>query len=593
MTSKLASFPCSLPICSVVPTIEEATAHATKFASKLTSLNASDVANNVSWRDLFALTGSLRTFYGTDVISTWQRLAKQAGVESVKLVPGSVRIVSQGPDINWFDAAYSFETTSAPQIEGTILLSVADGKIWLIRSILDRLKNHPDIDEYSLQTTVPASTMDDVSEDNHVFDCAIIGAGQAGLSVAGRLKSQNVDYVVLDRNKRVGDAWRNRYDTVKLHTTRDSSYLPFNRTFDTSYPVYLSKDDLAKGYENWVNEFQIKVWGSTVLEKGTWLPEEDAWELQLTRNGKPTSIKARHIVMATGAGCQTPIMPVLDNVDHFRGSAVHSASYKSATSWKGMRGVVVGTANTGHDVAEDMLAAGLSSVTMVQRSPTYVLPTEYYKKFQDGIYNQQMPTKIADRIAYSNPLAIGRLSNMRILHKMADEEPERFDALEKANFKLIRHGDIVYQLFERFGGHYMDVGASQKIADGLVSLSHIPCHFADLLTSNLQIKMKSDALVTGYYEDGLVFDDGSKLGADVIVFATGFEGNMKVMMRDIFSDQVVAQLDDFWGLDDEGEIQGAFRPSGRRCMLFPSTILLLYKQGSEQDSSPLSRLGVS
>ena len=134
-----------------------------------------------------------------------------------------------------------------------------------------------------------------------------------------------------------------------------------------------------------------------------------------------------------------------------------------------MRGVVVGTANTGHDVAEDMLAAGLSSVTMVQRSSTYVLPTEYYKKFQDGIYNQQMPTKVADRIAYSNPLAIARLSNMRILHKMADEEPERFDALEKANFKLIRHGDIVYQLFERFGGHYMDVGASQKIAQGLVS----------------------------------------------------------------------------------------------------------------------------
>jgi len=79
--------------------------------------------------------------------------------------------------------------------------------------------------------------------------------------------------------------------------------------------------------------------------------------------------------------------------------------------------------------------------------------------------------------------------------------------------------------------------------------------------------MKSDALATGYYEDGLVFDDGSKLDADVIVFATGFEGNMKVMIRDLFSKDIAAQLDDFWGLDDEGEIQGAFRPSGRKCIL--------------------------
>lgn len=80
--------------------------------------------------------------------------------------------------------------------------------------------------------------------------------------------------------------------------------------------------------------------------------------------------------------------------------------------------------------------------------------------------------------------------------------------------------------------------------------------------------MKSDALAIGYYEDGLVFDDGSKLGADVIVFATGFEGNMKVMIRDLFSDDVAAQLDDFWGLDEEGEIRGAFRPSGRECILW-------------------------
>ncbi len=70
----------------------------------------------------------------------------------------------------------------------------------------------------------------------------------------------------------------------------------------------------------------------------------------------------------------------------------------------------------------------------------------------------------------TTPLAVSRLISMHVLHSMARAEPERFDALEKAGFKTIRYGDIIYQVMDRFGGHYMDVGASAKIAKGLVSV---------------------------------------------------------------------------------------------------------------------------
>ena len=73
----------------------------------------------------------------------------------------------------------------------------------------------------------------------------------------------------------------------------------------------------------------------------------------------------------------------------------------------------------------------------------------------------------------TNPLAVARLTSMFVLNGMAKAEPERFDALEKAGFKVIRYGDIIYQVFDRFGGHYMDVGASAKIAKGLVRLSRV------------------------------------------------------------------------------------------------------------------------
>jgi hypothetical protein len=59
--------------------------------------------------------------------------------------------------------------------------------------------------------------------------------------------------------------------------------------------------------------------------------------------------------------------------------------------------------------------------------------------------------------------------SMTILQSMAKEDPKRYDALARAGFKTDPYGDLILHLYERFGGHYMDVGASAKIADGLVS----------------------------------------------------------------------------------------------------------------------------
>jgi hypothetical protein len=69
----------------------------------------------------------------------------------------------------------------------------------------------------------------------------------------------------------------------------------------------------------------------------------------------------------------------------------------------------------------------------------------------------------------TNPLVVARLISLTVLNGKARLEPDRFDRLEKAGFNLIRYGDIIHQLYEKFGGHYMDVGASAKIADGQVS----------------------------------------------------------------------------------------------------------------------------
>jgi hypothetical protein len=52
---------------------------------------------------------------------------------------------------------------------------------------------------------------------------------------------------------------------------------------------------------------------------------------------------------------------------------------------------------------------------------------------------------------------------------MARQEPDRFDALEKAGFRVERYGSIQHCILQRQGGHYMDIGACEKVAKGFVS----------------------------------------------------------------------------------------------------------------------------
>ena len=75
--------------------------------------------------------------------------------------------------------------------------------------------------------------------------------------------------------------------------------------------------------------------------------------------------------------------------------------------------------------------------------------------------------------------------------------------------------------------------------------------------------MKSDALPVHYTEEGLMFNDGTQLKADVIVFATGFVGTMKDTIREMLGSEVADRVEDFWGINEEGELKGAFKPSGR------------------------------
>ena len=79
----------------------------------------------------------------------------------------------------------------------------------------------------------------------------VIGGGQAGLSIAARLKQLNVDTLIVDREKRIGDNWRKRYHALTLHNQVQVNHLPY-MPFPPNWPTYIPKDKLANWFEAYV-----------------------------------------------------------------------------------------------------------------------------------------------------------------------------------------------------------------------------------------------------------------------------------------------------------------------------------------------------
>jgi cation diffusion facilitator CzcD-associated flavoprotein CzcO len=580
----IADLPGSFPAVSIPDNVDHVEVAST-CVEYLSSLKPEHLIEDALWRDLLALTGTLRTFSNSkSIVEAWTELSSLRQPTKFSIVPESSRVTRFGPKTAFIAARFSFSTESPPAAGCSGLIRLVPGqdgqwKIWILTTILEEVSafGNPDVLEISGSVSNGVSDLEigdhrnGTSDTNGLvpnghtseltqFDCVIVGGGMAGLSVAGRLKALGVSAVTLERNAQIGQNWTLRYDSVKLHTCKEYGHLPFGRTFPPEDPYFLAAKDLARGFQRFVDQYNINVWLSTSVESASWDNEARSWTVNMNRKGQKTKITTRHVVFAIGAGGQIPEMPEYPHQEEFEGIVMHSATYK------GKKGVIIGTGNTAHDVADDMLLAGLSSVTMVQRNATGmsdrfpshsisilsntrihilgILPISYYRHFFDPLYNATVNIETADREALSLPISIIRLQACAGVRALASQEPERFDALERVNFKTDRFPDLYKIILERAGGHYLDVGVSQKICDGL-------------------IKIKSDAAPVQYTKNGLRFNDGSELEADVIIFCTGFEGNMRLMVEKIVGDEIAEKLEDFWHVDKEGELLGAWKPIGR------------------------------
>jgi putative flavoprotein involved in K+ transport len=235
-------------------------------------------------------------------------------------------------------------------------------------------------------------------------DVKVIGAGPAGLSVAAVLKRRGIPSVVLERSE-IAASWRGHYDRLHLHTVRWLSHLPGYR-FSRRHGRWVSRDGVIAYLERYARHHGLEV--RTGVEVRRLDRDGDGWRLA-TSTG---SLTARFVVVATGYN-RIPFMPDWPGGESFTGELIHGSSYRNPEPFRGRDVLVVGSGNTGAEIAIDLVEGGASRVRLAIRTPPNVLLRESggVPAQVTGVLMRRFPAWLADPIAAaSQRLTIGDLS---------------------------------------------------------------------------------------------------------------------------------------------------------------------------------------
>lgn len=234
------------------------------------------------WRDVVALDWDLRTIVGHRRIATeLLASATSVGLENIELDAAATWprwVIRAGRST--FEALLKFETGSG-RGRGVLRLirEESDGGAvvlgWTLLTALDELKGfeetvgarRPTGQVHSRNFRGP-NWLDKrntaIAFSNREPAVLVVGAGQAGLSIAARLTQLGVDTLVLEKNKHVGDNWRNRYHALTLHNQVHANHLPY-MPFPPNWPVYIPKDKLANWFDSYAEAMELNVWTDSEL----------------------------------------------------------------------------------------------------------------------------------------------------------------------------------------------------------------------------------------------------------------------------------------------------------------------------------------
>jgi putative flavoprotein involved in K+ transport len=534
------------------------------------------------WRDLLALTWRVQTLSGSSsIIKSLPAGAHGFEIDSRRTPPR--RVTRAGVSV--IEAFFRFET-AAMRGQGVLRL-VPEGdtwKCWTLLTAAEELKGfeenvgsrRPRGESYSRDFRGPnwldlrKRSIAYADRDPAVL---VVGGGHAGLCIAARLKQLNIDALIVDRHPRIGDNWRKRYHALTLHNQVQVNHLPY-LPFPPNWPTYIPKDKLANWFEAYAESMELDFWTGTEFTGAAYDAESGFWKVKLVQgNGAARTLHPRHIVMATGVS-GIPNMPNIPGLNDFAGTVVHSHEYQDAAPWKGRHAMVIGTGNSGHDIAQDLYSNG-AHVMLVQRNPTLITNIEPSAQLAYALYSEGIPTEDCDLIAASMPIPLQRQAHRIMTEQSRQLDKPLLDALARVGFKLDLEDQTGWQFkyLTRGGGYYFNVGCSELIVERKIPL----LQFSD---------------IERFVADGARLRSGERVPAGLLVLATGYLG-LEHLVRQRFGDAVAERVGPVWGIDEaQQELRNMWMPTGQpglwfiagsfaQCRIYSSYLALQIKAEEE------------
>ena len=513
------------------------------------------------WRDLVAFTWNICTQEGPDAI----RVMLQARLADVK--PTAFAVEGQATEAGGvIDAWFTFETAVA---RGRGHLRLKDGKAWTLLTTMTELKGfeerkgahrikgaehgvHPGRKTWLEEREHELATLG-ISEQPYVV---IVGGGQGGIALGARLRKLGVPAIIVEKNAKPGDSWRKRYKSLCLHDPVWYDHLPY-LPFPDDWPVFAPKDKIGDWLEMYTKVMELNYWGSTTAKTAHFDEATQTWQVVVERDGRELTLRPKELVFALGVS-GLPNVPKFAGAETFQGEQQHSSRHSGPEAYKGKKCVVIGSNNSAHDICAALWEHG-ADVTMVQRSSTHIAPSDSLMElalgglYSDSAVKAGVTTNMADLIFASIPYKIMAPMQVPVYDEMKKRDADLYARLEKAGFMLdfgVDGSGLFMKYLRRGSGYYIDVGASELVANG-------------------SIKLKSRVDVERIKPHSVLLSDGTELPADLIVYATGY-GSMNGWLADLISPEVADKIGKVWGLGSdtpkdpgpwEGELRNMWKPT--------------------------------
>ncbi|MET9295112.1 NAD(P)/FAD-dependent oxidoreductase [Streptomyces sp. NPDC003077] len=349
----------------------------------------------------------------------------------------------------------------------------------------------------------------------------VVGAGPGGLATAAALRARGVRAVVLEKSDGVAASWRGHYDRLRLHTTRRLSSLP-GLVIPRAYGRWVGRDDVVRYLEQYAEHHRLEiVTGAEVRRIDPATPHRkepptgqantptrhDSFAVDHSRSASPghfapatahdnghphthrwtlhitgdRTLTSAPVIVATGFN-HTPHLPDWPGRATYTGELLHAAHYRNPRPYVGKDVLVVGTGNTGAEIAADLAHGGAARVWLAVRTPPHIVrrSTAGWPAQATGILVRRLPPHTVDRAA-------------RVMRRLSipDLAPYGLPAPETGLYSRALQGAIPVQ----------DVGLIDAVRGGLV---------------------RPVAAVESFDGDEVRLADGSVLRPEVVIAATGY-----------------------------------------------------------------------